>query len=149
MSYDSSKDTWTHILRVRELLDQVKANIERRKLQHDLSKLNDPEKSYFDEFTPKLAETAYGTDEYEAMRAAMKPGLDHHYAANDHHPEHYVEGIKGMSLFSLIEMIPDWKAAGERQGGNIYTSIEKNQERFGYSDELKQIFINTAREFGW
>jgi hypothetical protein len=28
--------------------------------------------------------------------------------------------------------------------GCIYKSIEINQKRFGYSDELKQIFINTA-----
>jgi len=28
-------------------------------------------------------------------------------------------------------------------------SIKINQERFGYSYELKQIFINTVQEMGW
>ena len=30
----------------------------------------------------------YGSDEYKACLTEMKPALDHHYAANRHHPEH-------------------------------------------------------------
>lgn len=53
-------------------------------------------------------------------------------------------GIRGMSLFDLIEMLCDWKAATLRHNdGNIRRSIELNQKRFGYSDELKQILLNT------
>ena len=49
-----------------------------------------------------------------------------------------------MNLVDLIEMICDWKAASERHAdGDIYKSIEINQKRFGYSDELKQILKNT------
>lgn len=52
--------------------------------------------------------------------------------------------VAGMSLLDLIEMICDWKAATLRHNdGDIPRSIEINQERFGYSDELKQIFLNT------
>jgi hypothetical protein len=41
-------------------------------------------------------------------------------------------------------MLCDWKAATLRHDdGDIRRSIEINQERFGYSDELKQILINT------
>ena len=79
------------------------------------------------------------------MLAAMKPALDHHYAANSHHPEHYEKGILGMSLLDLIEMLCDWKAATHRhKDGDIRRSIEINQQRFGYSDSLKQIFLNTV-----
>ena len=43
-------------------------------------------------------------------------------------------------------MLCDWKAAGERQrDGNLLKSIELNAQRFGYDDQLKQIFINTAK----
>ena len=50
-----------------------------------------------------------------------------------------------IGLIDLIEMICDWKAASERHAdGNVYKSIEINQERFGYSDELKNIFNNTV-----
>jgi hypothetical protein len=78
----------------------------------------------------------------------MKPALERHYSKNSHHPEHHEDGIKAMNLIDLIEMLADWKAATQRnKDGNIFASIEKNQERFGYSDELKQIFVNTVKEF--
>ena len=36
----------------------------------------------------------------------------------------------------------------ERQkDGNLLKSIEMNAQRFGYDDQLKQIFINTAKLF--
>lgn len=56
-------------------------------------------------------------------------------------------GIQGMSLVDLVEMLCDWKAAGERHENNpgLEHSIEINQARFGYSDELKKILLNTAR----
>jgi hypothetical protein len=77
----------------------------------------------------------------------MKPALDHHYQENQHHPDHWEYGILDMSLIDLLEMIIDWKASAERQtSANIFRSIELNQKRFGYTDELKQILINTVNE---
>ena len=59
-------------------------------------------------------------------------------------PEHYKNGIRDMSLCDLIEMLCNWEAAIMRHAdGDIMRSIEINQKRFGYSDELKQIFVNT------
>jgi hypothetical protein len=79
----------------------------------------------------------------------MKPALDHHYAQNRHHPEHHASGIAGMTLLDLIEMLCDWKAATERhEDGDMARSIQQNQERFGYSDELRLVLENTARELG-
>ena len=41
-------------------------------------------------------------------------------------------------------MILDWYAASQRhENGDIFKSIEQNQERFGYTDEVKMILINT------
>lgn len=52
--------------------------------------------------------------------------------------------IRNMNLLAIIEMLCDWKAASIRQnGGDIRRSIEINQRRFGYSDELKAILLNT------
>jgi hypothetical protein len=45
-----------------------------------------------------------------------------------------------MSLICLMEMLCDWIAATKRtKNSNILKSIEENQKRFGYSDELKDI----------
>jgi hypothetical protein len=81
----------------------------------------------------------------------LKTALDHHYLHNTHHPEHYSNGVEGMSLLDLIEMLMDWKAASERHpdGMNIARSIELSSQRFSVGEQLKQILLNTAKEFGW
>ncbi len=72
----------------------------------------------------------------------MGKGLEHHYGNNSHHPEFYENGIKGMNLIDLVEMLCDWKAATLRHiNGDLLKSIEQNQKRFNYSDELKQILL--------
>ena len=146
----SKEQTIKHISRVQELVGGVIDNLHDRAAIHDKSKLESPEVEVFEEFTAKLAGSTYGSEEYEGFRLAMKPALDHHYANNSHHPEFYSDGIKGMSLLDLTEMICDWKAATERHdNGCILRSLEINQKRFGYSDELKQIFLNTVKELGF
>lgn len=53
-----------------------------------------------------------------------------------------------MNLIDIVEMFCDWKAATLRQNnGNLLKSIEINAERFNCDEQLKQIFINTARIF--
>ncbi len=148
--YDSTTDTLLHIKRVAQLLTEAAAELIRRANCHDDSKLLPPEKELFDEYTPKLASCTYGSDEYKEYLKGLKVALDHHYAANSHHPEHNVEGIYAMDLFDVLEMFFDWKAAGERHNdGNIYKSIEINKDRFHMSDQLVEIFNNTAKNLGY
>jgi hypothetical protein len=142
---DSRLETYKHIQEVQHQLFRVIRDLLQRAQVHDQSKLKSPEVEVFDAMTPKLAASTYGSDEYKGFLAQMKPALDHHYAANRHHPEHFSQGIQGMTLMDLMEMFCDWKAATLRHAnGDIDKSIELNQKRFGYSDELKQIFYNTA-----
>ena len=144
--YDSRKDTRKHIKRVGYYLNICKKEVVRRIKYHDYDKIhNKTEKKLFDEYTPKLATCTYGSNEYKSYLKGLKEGLAIHYKNNRHHPEHFRNGIKNMNLIDLIEMVCDWKAASERHNdGNIYKSIEINQERFGYSDELKDILKNTV-----
>lgn len=119
-----------------------------RSLLHDDTKLESPEVEIFAEYTHTLASTTYGSEEYRQYLKEMQVALDHHYSNNRHHPEYHFEGVRGMTLIDLIEMICDWVAATMRHDdGDIYKSLEINQERFGYSDELKQIFRNTVDEY--
>ena len=142
--FDSTADTLKHIKRVNELLIDASCEILSRAKKHDQSKLEEPEKSAFDEVTPFLKNYKYGSEEYRESTRKIKPALDHHYSLNSHHPQHYENGINGMNLFDLIEMFFDWKASGERTSeGNMENSIEINSERFGMSKQLKSIFNNT------
>lgn len=148
--YDSTNDTKAHISRVQELIDVSCGNLYRRSNEHDRSKLLAPEKEAFDEYTPKLKNSTYGSDEYKGFLAGLKVALDHHYANNSHHPEHYENGIDGMSLFDLVEMLSDWKAAGERHAdGSMERSLRVNKDRFKISPQLQSILENTVRELGW
>lgn len=54
-------------------------------------------------------------------------------------------GIDAMNLIDVIEMLCDWKAAGLRHhDGDIFKSIRINQDRYGFSDELRNLLVNTA-----
>lgn len=149
-SYD---ETAAHINRVRELLKVVEDRLFERGSVHDLSKLQSPEKEMFDQVTGALRGLTYGSPEYKAQLANLKPALDHHYAHNSHHPEHYGylecnscfgkhpldhklqclgcgngeftrrPNVGGMSLLDVVEMFCDWKAATERHADG---SLEKS-----------------------
>lgn len=143
--YDSRKDTKAHIKQVRIFTEYFAEAIVDRGSYHDLSKLQEPEKSIFDEYTPKLAETTYGSPQYKKYLKEMQVALKHHYSKNRHHPEFHNNGIHDMDLVDLIEMLSDWKAATMRHNdGDLMKSIELNQERFGYDDSIKQLLINTV-----
>lgn len=148
---DSTQETMEHIERVRDLLAAISANLWKRSHEHDASKLREPEKSAFDSLSQKLKDTVYGSKEYKAALREIKPALDHHYANNPHHPEHWENGILDMSLLDLIEMLADWKAATERMkhGGDLERSILLNKDRFKYDDQLYYILLNTAKELKW
>jgi hypothetical protein len=153
--FDSRPETKKHIERVRWFIGRVVRNLGERAASHDATKLVEPELTPFNIATPKLAELEYGSPEYRQSWAELRPALDHHFAHNDHHPEHFSNGVRGMSLMALMEMLCDWRAASERVKQRLddpdkVSSFERglayNQERFGYSDELADILMNTARE---
>lgn len=145
-NYDSSKDTLEHIQKVSKVLRKLILELMLRMENHDGSKLRSPEKEIFDVYTPKLKATTYGSDEYKTYLKEMEVALKNHYALNHHHPEHYRDGVDGMDLVDLVEMLCDWKAATERHAdGDIEKSILINKDRFGMSDQLVKIFQNTVR----
>lgn len=139
-------ETQKHIEAVRKYIRFMIDKIDMRGVKHDASKLESPEVEVFAEYTPKLNSTTFGSEEYNQNLDYMKSALDHHYASNRHHPEHFVNGINDMTLIDVLEMFCDWKASTLRHNdGNLLKSIETNAERFNMEGQLKQILINTAR----
>lgn len=145
---DSIKATMKHKEWVKDLMGTLIDDMVIRSIHHDDSKMEDPEKSLFDEYSPKLKDCTYGSDEYKEFLKCLKPALDHHYAVNSHHPEHYENGINDMDLVDLIELTCDWIASSKRHAdGNIYRSISLNKDRFGMSDQLCKILENTVNHY--
>jgi len=142
----TNNETRKHIIQVIEYLSVMQIELCNRIVQHDKTKLSSPEVELFTEFTPKLSGTTYGSEEYKEYLNQLRPALDHHYKHNSHHPEHYENGIDGMTLIDLVEMICDWKAATLRHAdGDMTKSIEHNKKRYGISDQLTQILFNTNK----
>lgn len=139
-----------HILRAQGHMQHCMNLLNIRAVFHDQSKYSDEElglvlgKSYYDSLE-------YMSDEERNALDLVQPALEHHYANNSHHPEFYEDGILGMSLLDLIELMCDWKAASETSGKNssFENSIAFGRERFEIPPELVIIIENTAKELGW
>jgi hypothetical protein len=145
VSYDSRPETIEHIEAVRSLADLFIRKLRRRAEGHDASKLEDPELSMFNEYTPRLRALTYGSEEYKRCLEEMGEALRHHYDHNRHHPEHFEAGVRDMTLVDLVEMFLDWAAAARRHGdGDLSESIEINADRFGLSADLQAILTNTV-----
>jgi hypothetical protein len=139
-----------HIVRVQARMRECIDNLQRRAFHHDASKVDEPELSGFAALQLRKEEMDYGEATYSAGLEEAKSVIGLHYAANDHHPEHYPDGVAGMSLLSTLEMLCDWRAASsETRNGSIEKSLRVNVERFGIEPQLAALLWNTARELGW
>ena len=144
MAYDSTADTLEHIKKVSTNINNFCRDLIGRGNIHDESKLHDPEKPMFDEVTNILSGLQYGSDEYNENLVRLEACLKHHYENNSHHPQHYPNGVDGMTLLDIVEMYCDWKAAVERtKEGDFNKSLEINEKRFNLAPQLVQIFKNT------
>lgn len=150
INYDSATDTLKHILKVREYIDQVIRVLLLRGCLHDRSKLTEPEKKFFDEFTPRLSCIQYGSDEYFAVLKRMSPAISHHHKHNSHHPEYHGGNITNMNLLDIVEMLCDWKASTKRnKDGNIRKSLEHASQRWNVSKDISKILKNTISLLDW
>ena len=146
----SEQDTREHIGKVRYHMSAILANLAERSNTHDLSKLEEPELSGYESLREAIQGVEYGTPAYRAVLAAHEGVIQHHYASNYHHPEHWANGIEDMSLLDIIEMLCDWKAASERGGGDFKHSLEVSIARFHFDDDrIGEILTNTAKELEW
>lgn len=145
--YNYYQETTGHINKVKYYVEMFCKACKINVFEHDKTKLEEPERKIFEKVSHNLKKLTYGSKEYFDQLNDIQEALDHHYANNNHHPEHFENGIKGMSLINLVEMLCDWKAASERyDDGDILKSIDIQQKRFNMSDDLVCILKNTVKE---
>jgi hypothetical protein len=143
--------TTAHIARVGEILGEFRMLLASRAIHHDRSKFEPIEAGPLQEMQDLIdreGPAPYGSEEYSRRTALLAPMLKHHYARNPHHPEHYQNGIAGMSLIDVVEMICDWKAASER-GRESAINLTHSIEKYQIDPMLAQILRNTCDFMGW
>lgn len=142
------EDTRRHIDLVGQFIERITTELGVRSIEHDASKFKEPERSIFSAGTERRDSVEYGSDAYKQHMQSVEVALRHHYANNRHHPEWHDEGITGMNLVDVIEMLCDWMAASMRDAdgdpSRAHHAIAVNQERFGYSDEIAGLMHNTV-----
>lgn len=162
---EGNEKTVEHIREVQRRMSEVTAALTLRGINHDTSKLQPFEADGFNALGDKLKGVTYGSPEYKrTLRETLGPVIEHHYSCNSHHPEYYAtytieadgrkafnkDGIPQMSLFDLIEMLVDWKAASARHAdGSLFKSFKINRERFGIPHNTYVALVNTAFELKW
>ena len=145
MRYDCTEDVKKHKANVEYWMHDFATQIKDRAKIHDDSKLKNPtEKAMFDLWTPELKEREFGSEAYKIALDGMGKGIELHYKANRHHPEHYANGVNDMTIIDVIEMLSDWMAAA--QAKYTHVDLAHASERFGLSEQLVRILANTLRE---
>lgn len=145
---DTMTDIMTHKLAVKQVIGCINAELNQVASRHDNSKLSKPELSVFTKVTTKLKNLQYGSPEYKEQLKEMGEGLEHHYKFNEHHPEHFSNGVSGMNIVNIIEMLSDWKASSLRtKDGDFLKSLEINMERFNITGQLKDVIMNSFEYF--
>lgn len=95
-----------HKKKVKDRMLFLAKEIIKRAEEHDNSKLKLPEINWLIEMD-KEPKVEYGTPEYFEKMKRWDKFFKHHYKNNSHHPDHYVQGVYGMTIVDLVEMMCD------------------------------------------
>jgi hypothetical protein len=131
-------------------MSTLSQEVMRRGNQHDDSKYETAEFLPYSEVIEEFERHPYGSKGREKVYASIKPAVDHHLKHNRHHPEFFADGIEGMNLVDLLEMIVDWNAATQNHPkvpGDLMTSLHIATEKYKISPQLARILYNTAIDF--
>lgn len=140
-----------HRKRVFDYMSTISKEVMRRGNEHDLSKYEKEEYPVYEQFTAEFAKHPFGSEGYNKIKEAMASAIQHHYQHNRHHPEHFPDGIEGMNLVDLLEMICDWKSATQNHPetpGDMGKSLQVAIQKYNISPQLAKVLYNTMRDFG-
>jgi hypothetical protein len=146
-------DTRKHQQIVASILLSFAKNLIDRAINHDASKLVEPERSHYVDpvFYLNTKNVEYGGDLYKELTAQMGEGWEHHKSVNDHHIEFFIpysvqtlnDPLRALDLFALVEMLADWIAASRRRGNDSAKALTYLNEKFGVDEQLQAIIRNT------
>jgi hypothetical protein len=156
-----------HRAYISEGVGLVKAELDRRVIVHDLSKLKDDEFAGFSRINAAARINKFGSEEYKAGMKREKSTIDLHFIRNSHHPERprligeaaeserglpddytywSAHGAAQMTFLDVIEMVCDWWAARKGYGDtrSWADSVQLNLDAKGKYLSAEQLWL--ARE---
>ena len=136
-----------HISRVRKHINTFVQLLLKRAINHDKSKLEEPELSWWKEMD-KEPRYPYGSEEYKQKIKRWDKVFKHHYKYNRHHPEHYDYGVSEMTLVDIVEMMCDW--LGYKDTITISEALkvcDEQMKRYNIPDGIRQIIFNTLLRY--
>lgn len=146
METDTASCIKNHIKSVQRKLSVLIKELQNRLENHDRSKLED--ELWYWEFMDQEPKYPYGSKEYFSKIKRNEMVFKIHYKKNRHHPEHFMNGINDMNLIDIMEMLCDWISYKDDISiTDAVEVVEKQSRRFGFSDELKNILLNTLFEY--
>lgn len=139
-----TNDLHKHKLVLKALLYNLANQLKERADKHDDSKYEKEEKDVFESIDNIKREDF---DSYEQYYNCTKPliqkALDHHYANNRHHPEHFENGVNDMNLLDVLEMVVDWDTSASCRRTELDTNY--SFKRFKIEPQLQKIILNTLK----
>lgn len=115
---------------------------------HDLSKFSDDEFDVNAANVQDFGKFPFNSPQELELRERLAPAQKLHKKRNRHHPEHFEDGVDGMNLIDVLEMLVDWKASSSRYpGDSMRKSLNVCVERYNFSPQLVKILENTCKDF--
>ena len=140
---DFKSATMEHKTRVAIKMSALAREMTRRGNIHDNSKFKTPEVEIYSAHFNELNNSKYGTPEYDKALSNIKPALDHHYESNDHHTQHFEDGIFDMNLVQILEMLCDISVAAESKGNDVIKELPNWMARNDVPENYYKILRNT------
>lgn len=139
-----TNDLHKHKLILQAVLYNLANQLKERADNHDNSKLDPKEKEVFESIDNIKREDFDSYEEYyNCTKPLIQKALDHHYANNKHHPEHFEHGIEDMNLLDVLEMVVDWDTSASCRGTKL--DPEYSFKRFKIEPQLQKIILNTLK----
>ena len=140
--------TLKHKELIAKYMAKFSAEVTFRAAIHDDSKFRRDEFEAYAECADEFDQHPFNSQEERALREKLYPAMSLHKQRNRHHPEHFENGMTGMNLIDLLEMLCDWKSASERTpGDSIRTALPILKEKYNISPQLMNVLTNTIRDF--
>lgn len=147
MGENTSEIISKHQAGVQLKLERLILELNKRCRTHDNSKLQEPEYSLWKKMDEEQR-CPYGTKEYFDKIERNKKVFDLHYKNNNHHPEHYENGILDMDLVDIMEMLCDWISYKDCISYSEAKETILNQaKRFGIDAQLIFLLLNTINNY--